>query len=1167
MGELIKSSIVTGHALGAKKVALDWVTLCAVDTQKAIFGAVDAAFELAGISGCIVAEDMQRDPGPFLEQLPEWVRDRNLDLMSYSFSTMSGRPGKRSVLYWERFWNIGLGTQNVGDILDFKLPDLLDQWFIPMSQHGIRTVRHVATVAALAISQALGHHMREMTRQCDTNRKQLEVAFPNEGQASRLEREIELLEERIKLVGAHRNRLLENTVPHRNRDICEIIRLHTLTEVSRLMKAEPAQYLQQKWTARVFLMIHDQSVDVRLKALACISSWFEKHSSHKEDIKDHILQFAERCMAHIVDRTRDVDSRVSCMAIKMLRQPVLAERMTDEEVERIVNLVSMGKDLDVRQEAALFVNAQVFQDPGIVVPERPARKKRRARDLARDPSEDPDGDPEANLDEPREEREGQDGIAHLLNSETSISMFIEFLENYMGQNLRVTDRAVNAFWSKSPCLSHWHTMVSLVILGEDNVGPASDPVSTRQRLILLHVMEACVRRALEDWKVTREAGGRTKKEETRMEAACTTIVPELPRLFELCRSEENQVLIVSHICKMLIEFSESTSRSNIVQAARPVVPLLRQCILNRGLLDITRHCTDSLLVITLFQSEVRGQFIELSKQIHDDTMKAGSQMFEGAEPEEPDAPQNAADELRTLLGKFSVINQRGIDMSFGNVECVLLFFRLLDARIEGMRKWRDHCKEKGVENQDFQFPARMPDTAHVILVLENCAVILGWYFRFCIWEHHTPGSAAMAELASTQAAKVKATRDVLPKVFKRFRDQLCELIEMDGSPHVKLTAFSSYMTVMQVAVGVSEGIDVEGGDATLPGGRQIQNPEDLDEVRMPSISIEHMKKLWYYLNEQFTQVQGSHAVRFDEDGQRVEPHDIWPPLSFDGSITSYKVMIQELLEQKIEISRANNFEAEDGDQTDQRRLLRAIFAARMVLESEVEDIHAGPLGQLVLTQLDRSKPKPLRDLAMRLKRTLREHAQKSTYHCEQYFETQKVAVISLFDNVGVQSARSMAAEFARQWGPHLPHWLHVPLFNTLMSAIEEAAKRGEKGLQLLDAFSFWIKGDEAIQEAKRTKLAERIRELFEPQGVDSSGIPRFSSQRDAEPAADPAAGGEAEDPAEVSAPTPIGKRIRGKQSEASIRAAMETDENEPPAENTEDMASSRKKPRQSLVVD
>lgn len=54
-----------------------------------------------------------------------------------------------------------------------------------------------------------------------------------------------------------RNQLLETIVPLRSRDISEVIRVYTLQQVERLMKLEPEMYLQPKWTARVFLMVHD----------------------------------------------------------------------------------------------------------------------------------------------------------------------------------------------------------------------------------------------------------------------------------------------------------------------------------------------------------------------------------------------------------------------------------------------------------------------------------------------------------------------------------------------------------------------------------------------------------------------------------------------------------------------------------------------------------------------------------------------------------------------------------------------------------------------------------------------------------------------------------------------------------------------------------------------
>lgn len=391
---------------------------------------------------------------------------------------------------------------------------------------------------------------------------------------------------------------------------------------------------------------------------------------------------------------------------------------------------------------------------------------------------------------------------------------------------------------------------------------------------------------------------------------------------------------------------------------------------------------------------------------------------------------------------------------------------------------------------------------------------------------------------------------MLPKVFLDMRNMLCSLIETDGSPVVKMVAFSSFMSLMQVAIGVSEGMDVEGRTEAppLPAGHVLTNVEDLEKFQMPTLRPEHQGVIFQYLSDLFAQVQGMHAVQFDEECQKVEPYDVWPPLAQKGHYTSVRYMTQELLEGRTDVIRRNDFEAEDGDKPEQMQLLRAILAARMVFESEIEDVHAGPIGQLLLTQLDRSKPKPLREVALRLKRRLRDLARISTDFAEQYFEAQKSAIIGLYESVGQQPAQSMACEFARQWGPRLMPWLEKPLFETLLSAVIECGKKGEEGIPLLEAFMYWIKGEEFVTEPRRIALKEQAKKAFEAHGIDISdakaaGLQKFVQRCEAShvtvASEAPAA---AEEPEEARPPpTPIGRRIFGKQTFTPDMAANVAD--------------------------
>ena len=56
----------------------------------------------------------------------------------------------------------------------------------------------------------------------------------------------------------------------------EVIRVYTLGQLDRLMKMDSEMYMQNKWTARVFLMLHDPHVPWRkilteeLSAASCL---------------------------------------------------------------------------------------------------------------------------------------------------------------------------------------------------------------------------------------------------------------------------------------------------------------------------------------------------------------------------------------------------------------------------------------------------------------------------------------------------------------------------------------------------------------------------------------------------------------------------------------------------------------------------------------------------------------------------------------------------------------------------------------------------------------------------------------------------------------------------------------------------------------------------------
>merc|ERR1711879_147878 len=116
-------------------------------------------------------------------------------------------------------------------------------------------------------------------------------------------------------------------------------------------------------------------------------------------------------------------------------------------------------------------------------------------------------------------------------------------------------------------------------------------------------------------------------------------------------------------------------------------------------------------------------------------------------------------------------------------------------------------------------------------------------------------------------------------------------------------------------------------------------------------------------------------------------------------------------------------------------LLMAVTVSRMIQESELDVVFAGPLGMLLLVQIEGSCPAPLREVALSLLRRIREHARESDEFGVLYFQMQYQAIASLYECSGSVAACALCRQFIRQWGLHLPPFLEEPLGIVLNEAL------------------------------------------------------------------------------------------------------------------------------------
>ncbi|CAE7587078.1 unnamed protein product, partial [Symbiodinium sp. CCMP2456] len=99
-------------------------------------------------------------------------------------------------------------------------------------------------------------------------------------------------------------------------------------------------------------------------------------------------------------------------------------------------------------------------------------------------------------------------------------------------------------------------------------------------------------------------------------------------------------------------------------------------------------------------------------------------------------------------------------------------------------------------------------------------------------------------------------------------------------------------------------------------------------------------------------------VPFNAEGLRVEPKKkSYHPVPSQGTLTSLRFLAMKTMQCPGEDPEA----AGHLEPTRQELLLFAVLATRQVMECELEEIIGGPMAVLALTQLEKARPRPLKE--------------------------------------------------------------------------------------------------------------------------------------------------------------------------------------------------------------
>lgn len=1137
LGVAVKHAVVNGDIAEVEKLAAKLLDVCRSSKAFAIYSAVEATLAVAGLPGSMNRQTLDNGPKDFFAQLPEWVQ--KVEMTAAPLLHSAKHQGRCAVACWQKFWICSIGAMPPEELVDHKLDQDLAMWLLPMSNCGVRPLRHAATVAVLSIATALHSHCEKLENLCETFAKQLQGMSlgskhaQNSAQVGALRKEAESTRLKADYVARACSDFRDGTVPQRKGDVCEIIRMFVLGELQEIMNEGMKQ---PNWVAFPFLMLCDPCSEIRLKAVVTLQRWYGNLDKKSDVEKEHLRDLLNKCICYIVERTKDVDTRVAAAAMKCLRLPVMASTLKDADFEAVVGMIWGSPHLDIRVEAAYFVNSHVFHEPGIL--QATASRRRRAGRAGRPRSG------ENEMDGSDKEGEGeqqagmeidQDHVQAVCNSETAMSMLIEYLENYMVENLRLTDRVVGAFWGKAPCLLHWTTMLNLLMVGEGDIAGNTGlaPISAKQRLIVLYVLEASVRHC-DDERQKSTAAAVRRNAALSLSDACRAIIPELARLFEICRSDEQQMLLISHVCKMLVEYAKHNADQKVMILHIPLIQELRSGILQQSSQVTVMHCLDAMLALVAAFQEARHEFIALANMLCRNCTRLMRSILENHEARMLD--------LKDLLMKVVVVSARGTDISFGNSWMLNRFIELIFRRSVWLQNVREQCvfKPSPVDSTPIIFegaqkdwnsqpPPGVPDVEVMVNLIETATYTMMWYLFELKLARESGVQMVSSMLDDTE--RINELRNGLHRLLLDFKDALADLAgNARESPCIRFCAFCCFLhistaacayTVQETGATYTQNwalwrylsslleecckepgrglMHVAGGQPVAVSG--VNPPPSQDTFTYPRFLFQSWVLTWRkdlsradFVVPAFGVAHSwGSVVRSSVNALQSVPREVQTAAGQTADLAPEKTVKQEVENIKAEASEVPRRQESDDFEQEHRQIC-AVIACQMVLQTNLEDIYTGPLGHLVLMQCERNKPRVFQELAILFLKRLRDRANPENCCARQYFEIQMEIICGMFSSSGAVAALDMSLAFTQHWRARAESWFEKALVEVLTRVISKCFESLEN-LPLLEAFYAWMRQDFLSPESCR-KIGQHMTTKCEEvsRGVAEAEIARILSK-------------------------------------------------------------------------
>ncbi|KAI9916859.1 hypothetical protein PsorP6_018119 [Peronosclerospora sorghi] len=354
-------SIKSGKA-SLEKVLTKWRGRFEEDDEAAMREVLNVVMQAFGSNQCVPDTEplAQLDMGEMVNHVLEDLESGNGEYLLMS----RGRSMKKCQQNFEEFWDVFVMECYESEILfTSNVASNFVDWLTTLSSSELRPIRHTATVAVLAMSNALVHVAASISNQLAISTRQLsaEISSPSAGKNSTNLQKMAVLkdikalsEDRLEQVLKLVNLIFTGVVVHRYRDVMPEIRAVSMQSLGHWIITLPDHFLKDNFVKYLGWLLSDKSALVRLEVVEILCELYENDA-----FTERLELFNSRFMPRFLELCNDVDAAVVEASIHLL---IAADKhsliSSDVDLSPVEKLVFDAQRENIRRAAAEFVCLQ-----------------------------------------------------------------------------------------------------------------------------------------------------------------------------------------------------------------------------------------------------------------------------------------------------------------------------------------------------------------------------------------------------------------------------------------------------------------------------------------------------------------------------------------------------------------------------------------------------------------------------------------------------------------------------------------------------------------------------------------------------------------------------------------------------------------------------------------